>query len=103
MSVHVAPPSALSSTTPPSQLPPSNEKRCWKEIESGPAPTFISGEVSDCSSGASSFWPSAWPLLSGPYQWWRTGEIARRVHALMFGLVVGSPVTVQPWFDASTD
>src|SRR5690349_4972654 len=95
MSAHVAPPLVLSSTTPPSQPPASNAKRCRYEMVSGPAPTFITGEVSDCSSGSNGLVSSSWPLLSGPKNTWSVGDSVRRDHARTFGLFVGSPLAVQ--------
>src|SRR6185295_16167538 len=103
MSVQDAPPSLLSSITPPSQPPVSNAKRCWKDNVSGPAPTFRIGETMDCSSGESPFSPSAWPLLSGPHQTCLVEDSARRCQALMLGDVVGSPTNDQFVLFASTD
>src|SRR5512141_1674277 len=103
MSAHVAPPSALSSMTPPSQPPLSNEKRCEKEITSGPAPTRIVGETSDCSSGPSALTSSNCPLLSGPQNTCWVGESARRRQALMFGDDVAPPAIVHPGFADSND
>src|SRR6185295_16929273 len=66
MSAHEPPPSALSSTTPPSQPPISNAKRCRKETTNGPGPTCMLGDTRLRSSGRLAFCPSTCPLLSGP-------------------------------------
>src|SRR5688572_2660730 len=94
---------SLTSITPPSQLPPSNAKRCRNERDRLPAPTWNIGEVRICSSGAKSLVSSFCPLLSGPHQTWSRGASVRRCQGAMFGEFGASPATVQAPTEPSED